>query len=90
MKDVRLERAIKDLIDKMFEIAGHDIGYDDVVGRDDEWFNEYTMTQDQNDEWFRWGIDYLYSKKIVSSKRLAKKEMSWFNLGHGLKIKNNL
>lgn len=88
MKSNKLQKAIKEIVDKMFEIAGHDIRYADVSVRKDDWYDQYTMTQDQNDEWFRWGIDYLYNKRIVSSKRMAKKEMSWFNLGHGLRIEN--
>lgn len=89
MKSNKLQKAIKDIVDKMFELSGHDIRYEDVSGRDDDWYDQYTMTQEQNDEWFRWGIEYLYKNRIVSSKRMAKKEMSWFNLGHGLRIENS-
>jgi hypothetical protein len=40
----------KDIIDQMFIIAGHSIGYDDVVGREDEWYLQWTMTEAQNKE----------------------------------------
>jgi hypothetical protein len=84
MKDSSI---VKELIDKMFEIAGYELGYIDMVKRSDDWYSQYTMTQEQNDQWFKWGQDLIYKRKIVPTKRLAKKEMSWFNLNYGLKIK---
>jgi hypothetical protein len=39
---------LKTLIDKMFEIAGHPLKFEDVEGRTDNWFQEYTMTEAQN------------------------------------------
>jgi hypothetical protein len=86
MKKEKLQKAIKDIVDKMFELSGHDIRYADVSGRKDDWYDQYTMTQEQNDEWFRWGIDYLYNNRIAPSKRMAKREMSWLNLGYGLRV----
>lgn len=86
---MKKEKAVRDIIDKMFEIAGYKIGYDDMIGRDDEWYSKYTMTTDQNDEWISWGTEYLYKNKVVHSKRMAKIEMGWMNLSFGLKIYNN-
>ena len=37
------EKAVIDLINQMFIIAGHDVTYDDILGVDD-WFRKYTMT----------------------------------------------
>ena len=45
------EKALIDIINKMFEIAGHDVTFDDVKGRKDEWYTQWTMTIEQNDEW---------------------------------------
>jgi hypothetical protein len=84
-----MKEELKHIIDKMFEIAGYDLGYNDMLGREDDWYSQYTMTQEQNDEWFRWCIDYLYNKRVVTSKRMAKREMSWINLSYGLRIDSN-
>jgi len=84
---MKIDEAIPILIDKMFEIAGYDIGYKDIVGRKDDWFSQYTMTEDQCTEWINWCVGYLYRKRIFRSKDVAQKEMSWFNLAYGLKIK---
>ena len=75
----------KDIIDQMFIIAGHDLRYDDVVGRKDDWFQKYTMTEVQNKEWKNWGVNYL--RKKTFSKKIAEKEMAWIDLFYGLKIK---
>jgi hypothetical protein len=75
---------IKTLIDQMFIIAGHDLRYDDVVGRKDNWFQQYTMTEAQRDEWKEWGISYIRKKKRWS-KKLAEREMAFLDLYCGLK-----
>jgi len=76
----------EDLINKMFELAGHTLKYEDVAGRKDNWFQAYTMTQEQNDEWKKWGIAYLRKKKRWS-KHIAEREMAMIDLYCGLKIK---
>ena len=79
----------KNLIDKMFELAGHPLKYEDVVGRQDDWFTQYTMTQDQNDEWRKWGVEYLRKKKRWT-KKMAEREMAMVDLYCGLKIEKQL
>ena len=74
----------KTLIDQMFIIAGHDLRYDDVVGRKDNWFQQYTMTEAQRNEWKEWGISYIRKKKRWS-KKLAEREMAFLDLYCGLK-----
>jgi hypothetical protein len=78
------DNLIKTLIDQMFIIAGHDLRYDDVVGRKDNWFQQYTMTEVQRTEWKEWGIDYIRKKKRWS-KKLAEREMAFLDLYCGLK-----
>jgi hypothetical protein len=75
---------IKTLIDQMFIIAGHELRYDDVVGRKDNWFQQYTMTEAQRNEWKEWGISYIRKKKRWS-KKLAEREMAFLDLYCGLK-----
>ena len=72
------------LIDQMFIIAGHELRYDDVVGRKDNWFQQYTMTEAQRDEWKEWGIAYIRKHKRWSNK-LAEREMAFLDLYCGLK-----
>jgi hypothetical protein len=80
----RNDDLIKTLIDQMFIIAGHELRYDDVVGRKDNWFQQYTMTETQRDEWKEWGISYIRKKKRWS-KKLAEREMAFLDLYCGLK-----
>lgn len=79
---------LKELIDKMFEIAGHPLKFEDVEGRKDNWFQQYTMTEAQNEEWRDWGTK-LIMKKRRYNKFLADREMRWLDLYCGLKIQNN-
>jgi hypothetical protein len=79
---------LKELIDKMFEIAGHDLKFEDVEGRKDHWFQEYTMTEAQNEEWRDWGIK-LIMKKRRYNRYLADREMRMLDLYCGLKISDS-
>jgi len=80
----RSDDLLKILIDQMFIIAGHELRYDDVVGRKDNWFQQYTMTEAQRNEWKEWGISYIRKKKRWS-KKLAEREMAFLDLYCGLK-----
>jgi hypothetical protein len=78
-------QLLKELIDKMFEIAGHNLKFEDVEGRNDNWFQQYTMTEEQNEEWREWGTKLL-AKKRRYGKKLADREMRMLDLYCGLKI----
>jgi len=83
------ERLIlKELIDKMFELAGYDLKFEDVEGRKDNWFQQYTMTEAQNQEWRDWGTNFL-NKKRRWGKKLADREMRMLDLYCGLKISDS-
>ena len=84
-KQEKYEKAIKDIIDHMFAIAGHDITYNQVKDRKDDWYTQWTMTVDQNEVWKVWGIQYL-QKTFRWNKEICKKEMSWIALMWGLKF----
>jgi hypothetical protein len=79
---------LKELIDKMFEIAGHDLKFEDVEGRKDNWFQQYTMTEAQNKEWREWGTKHIKKKKRYYSK-IASREMAFLDLYCGLKISDS-
>jgi len=81
------EQAVIDLINQMFVIAGHSVTYEDIKGRTDNWWTEWTMTVAQGDQWKAWGIDYL-RKNLKLNKTLAEKEMQWTNLQWGLTYSN--
>lgn len=76
---------LKELIDKMFELVGHPLIFEDVEGRTDHWFQQYTMTEEQNEEWRKWGTK-LIMKKRRYNKHLADREMRMIDLYCGLKI----
>jgi hypothetical protein len=83
------ERLIlKELIDKMFKLAGHNLKFEDVEGRKDNWFQQYTMTEAQNQEWRDWGTKFL-SKKRRFGIKLADREMRMLDLYCGLKISDS-
>jgi len=89
MKRVDKNKLIlKELIDKMFEIAGHPLKFEDVEGRKDNWFQQYTMTEVQNEEWREWGIK-LIMKKRRYNRYLADREMRMLDLYCGLKISDS-
>lgn len=86
MKRDRSKENLKILIDKMFEIAGHPLKFEDVEGRTDNWFQQYTMTKAQNDEWREWGVNFLKKQKSRYTKKYAEKEIAWLDLYCGLKV----
>ena len=54
----------EDLINQMFIIAGHpEVSYNDILGRKDAWYTEWTMTEAQRDEWKEWCFNYLKKNK---------------------------
>ena len=84
-REQKIEQAVKDLINQMFIIAGHQVTYDDIVGRKDAWYTEWTMTEAQNEEWKEWGIKYLKTK-LKMNTYYAEKEMAMISLMWGLKF----
>ena len=83
-REEKREKAVVDLINQMFIIAGHNVTYDDIKDRKDNWFQEWTMTITQSEEWRKWGENYL-RKNLKVPKYLAEREMAWVNLQWGLK-----
>jgi hypothetical protein len=79
------ENFIKDVINKMFEIAGHTITYDDIKDRKDDWYTQWTMTMEQEKQWKEWGVQEI--RRIFKfNKYISEKEMQWISLMWGLKI----
>ena len=82
-REQKKEKAIVDIINKMFEIAGHDVTYEDIRGVDN-WFQKYTMTFEQGEQLKDWGKQYLM-RELKMRAVYAEKEMRWLNVMWGLK-----
>jgi len=85
MKPDKKKQIYKEIIDKMFEVAGHDLKYEDVEGRTDNWFQQYTMTESQNKEWLEWSTKFLMKKRRWN-KYTADREIRMLDLYCGLRI----
>lgn len=83
-REQKQEKAVVDLINQMFIIAGHEVTYDDIKDRKDNWFQQWTMTMQQYEDWKLWGKKYLM-KTFRSSAKKAEREMMWVGLQWGLK-----
>lgn len=57
------------ILKKMCEVAGVD--YKSVDFKDDFWFTEHTWTQQQEDAFKRWLIDYLNNNSEARKEILA-------------------
>ena len=86
-REQKREKAVKDLINQMFVIAGHDVTFDDIKGRKDDWYAQWTMTVEQGEEFKKWGKKYLMKELRMRAKQ-AETEMLWINLQWGLKYSN--
>lgn len=83
-RDEKRRKAMIDILNQMFVIAGHQVTYEDIKDRTDDWYTQWTMTTAQSEEWRAWGVAYL-RKNLKMSKASAEKEMAWFNVQWGLK-----
>ena len=83
-REEKMNLLVIDLINMMFEYAGHNVTYDDIKDRKDDWYTEWTMTMDQNREWMEWGRNEM-KKRLKWSNKIAEKEMAMINLMWGLK-----
>lgn len=88
-REERNQQTVVDLINEMFKIAGHEVTYEDIKDRKDNWYEEWTMTQDQYSEWKTWGEAYL-KKNHKLTKVGAEKEMAMVGLMWGLKFSDPL
>ena len=84
-REQKEKQMVVDMINKMFEIAGHDVTYEDIKDRKDDWYTQWTMTMAQSDEWKEWGVSEI-RKRFRYNKKWAEKEMGWITLMWGLKF----
>jgi hypothetical protein len=72
-REQKREKAVVDLINQMFIIAGHQVTYDDIKDRKDNWFQQWEMTVEQADEWKQWGVKYLRENLKINKDQLNEK-----------------
>ena len=86
MKRQTKAETLNDLVNGMFIAAGYNLSIDDVRDSSDNWFDKYTWTKDQQQDFTSWAIDYM-KRKLNYSTREAARQVSWFILGYGLRVK---
>ena len=79
------QKIVKHLINKMFEYAHVPQTYDDIKDRKDEWYREFTMTQEESDAFKDYAIRYL-KRELKTGYYKADTEYQWFDLMWGLRI----
>jgi len=84
-REQKEKQMVVDMINKMFEIAGHEVTFEDVKDRKDAWYSDWTMTEAQYDEWKAWGKKYLQTKLRMYAK-MAERQMEMIGLMWGLKF----
>lgn len=88
-RKVQPEDIVRNVINRMFEIAGHGVDYEDIVDRKDDWFAQWEMTIEQNEIWKEWMINYL-RKECNYPAYKAKREANMISVMWGLKFKDKL
>jgi len=82
MKPQKKQQIVIDLINQMFVFAGYDVTYNEL-NKNEDWYNQFTISSEQNIEWRKWAVDYLVKNKHFT-KRIAEIEVDWFDLQWGL------
>jgi hypothetical protein len=83
--DERKEKILIDILNKMFEIAGHKVTFDDIKDRKDAWYNDWTMTEEQYDKWKEWGMKQ-FKKRFKLTDLYAERQMALIGSNWGLKF----
>lgn len=60
------------------------------VKQEKDWYEIYTCTPKQYDDWLTWGADFIYNNSkdpiLKTSKKMCKQEMGMLGLYLGLRI----
>jgi hypothetical protein len=84
-REEKWNQAVIDLINQMFIMAGHKVTYDDIKDRQDAWYMDWTITEQQYNDWKEWGRKYLM-KNLKQRSKQAERDMMWVGLQWGLKF----
>ena len=71
------QEELEVLLNKMFEVAGYEVTYSDIVTRKDNWYNDFIMTGKQQEEWMKWGKKYLKNKVNNSEITMILVNVTW-------------
>lgn len=85
MQEKKRKELVEELMDKMFEIAGHDLKWEDMKERQDPWYDQYTWSKEQEEEWRSWGINLL-RKKAGMNIAMATRNVNGLLFQTGLKV----
>lgn len=73
------------------------VNFNTVDFEDKEWYLKYEWTPEQEDDFAKWMVDYLFKSsearkeilsKNIKSKAYIKRAVNWFLFSYGWKIKN--
>lgn len=80
---------LKTILNKMLEKYNIDVDhvkkYPEIAGV--PWYQYYTLTTKEAEEWKRWSLEYLKTTRIP--KRMHEIEFAWLNLMWGLKTQDD-
>jgi hypothetical protein len=79
------QKIVEHLINKMFEYAHIPQTFNDIKDRKDEWYREFTMTQEESNAFKDYAIRYL-KRELKTGYYKADTEYQWFDLMYGLRI----
>lgn len=90
-KEEKTKKLAKKILDKMLEKYNIDTDY---VGQNQEidgvkWFEYYTFTTEEFEQWKDWAIKEI-RKTMRWSKKRSESEFGYLNLMFGLKIEDNV
>ena len=75
-----------DAINKMMRIAGYKKRYNDLK-HIPNWYTKYTMTSAEQERLGKWYVKKAMRRMKVSPNQ-ADRMWQWFNLGYGLRVKD--
>lgn len=88
-KERNFQIILRKILDKMLEKHNVDLDYilkhTEIEGK--PWYQYYTLTQKEFEEWKIWVMDYLKTTSLP--KRSHESEFGWLNLMWGLKIQDD-
>ena len=84
MTDKKIDKFVKDAINKQFIIAKHKVRFE-ACFKIKDWYSKFTMTKKQHAEWKKWFLAE-FKKRKLSSYRKGAREFVWFDLMYGLRI----
>ena len=65
----------------------YDTCYEDIAGRKDDWYIQWTMTEEEGEIWKQWMVEY-FKKECKYHPKIAEREAAMINLMWGLKYRN--